>query len=1219
MRSDGLAIHPRGQEDAELVIPLFDASPHLKSLELQGYKTFAAKTMFAFAPEITCIVGPNGSGKSNIADAIRWVLGEQSYRLLRGKRTEDMIFSGSEIRSRAGMAMVSIAFDNSEGWLPIDFSEVTISRRAYRDGQNEYIINGQKVRLRDVNELLAKCGLAERTYNIIGQGLVDVALSLKAEERRRLFEEAAGIGFYRDRRDESLRRLDATRRNLERVEDILAELKPRLSSLERQASRARLFHQVRDDLMDALRVWHGYHWHHLQGVVTQTRVETQEQMQALLELRERQEVSEAELVAVRRRIEELRANLQGLSRQISQFYGERETHGRRLAVIEERGRWLEEQESLVAEEMASLDERRTEVAKKLQSARRELEQREAEAQQAGAALKGLAAQGAESSSEAAALRSRVHELRTQVEKLAAQEAAWQALLEQFSQRERELSERVEALSGALGETEARVAELKDAQAAAAEELEKAEKEKESAAAREQAALAEVAKLQTKTEKLSAGLVERRAKLGALEARREALRSAAREWPGGPERLVAAAGEGALEGLVGELRAALRVPAECGKAIDAALGDFGQGLAFETLADVLSALGWMEANAAEEGAVLLPMAPSQTPEMLRAPKDQGCLGNAASLVKVSAKYQPLLRLLLGRTIVVQDRAAALRLLPKMRADARLVSVKGDLFYPGGAVVVGARGSAGRRADEMPRLEKQIAKTAADAEKAEAELAKASQAVEARREEAALARQALEECWRMAREAEVRLHENQAGLKAVMGQSEALLAQRDGVTQELERLRQERAARAADGERDAAERQRLESKLLELQMQLEAMGGGLDLPQAESQLKQARQAAEEARKHVGEVEAAQLQALDAELASWRARLANMRSERDKLSDEGREVQEQMATTEGQLAGLSAQLDSVEEELRTSEQHRSELEQEEGQIRRRLKEAEGQSSRSQIQLARREEELAGLKRRIVDDFGLVAFDQEAAMAMQEPLPIDGLVERLPRVEELPIGLGEQVNRLRAHLRRIGPVNPEAEEEYREVQERVEFLRSQMEDLTSAESKIKQVIHELDEQMEQEFRKTFDAVAENFRETFKRLFGGGSARLVLVEGDELESSGIDIEARLPGRREQGLPMLSGGERSLTACALIFALLKVSPPPFCVLDEVDAMLDEANVRRFTDMLHELGKNTQFIIITHNRHTVQEAEVIYGVSMGADSTSQVISLKLEDVEEKMLT
>ena len=294
--------------------------------------------MFEFSPNVTAIVGPNGSGKSNIADSLRWVLGEQSYSLLRGKKTEDMIFAGSEQRTRAGMASATVLFDNGDGWLPIDYSEVAITRRAYRDGTNEYLVNGQKVRLRDVSELLAQSGLAERTYTIIGQGVVDAALALKAEERRRLFEEAAGIGLHRSRREEALRRLEITRRNLERVEDILAELQPRLRSLERQARRLLEYEQVRTDLQVLLREWYGYHWHRTQEELLSAREVARGRESTLEEIRQEQSGQEEVISVQRESIQARRSQLNSLHRQLSQYHLERETLIREEAVSEERSR-----------------------------------------------------------------------------------------------------------------------------------------------------------------------------------------------------------------------------------------------------------------------------------------------------------------------------------------------------------------------------------------------------------------------------------------------------------------------------------------------------------------------------------------------------------------------------------------------------------------------------------------------------------------------------------------------------------------------------------------------------------------------------------------------------------------------------------------------------------------------------------------------------------------
>ena len=354
----------------------------LISVELNGFKTFASPTKFEFSDRITAIVGPNGSGKSNVADAIRWVLGEQTYSLLRAKKTDDMIFSGSEIRPPSGMATATITFDNSDGWLPIDFSEVTITRRALRDGQNEYLINKQKVRLRDVNELLGRSGLSERTYTVIGQGLIDSALSLRADERRKLFEEAAGIGLYRSRKSQSLRRLDTTKRNLERVEDILAELKPRLNSLQRQAKRAEQYYIVRNDLREIMREWYGFHWHKAQRELKEVRAVAEKQDQNLKLVREEQEQFVTRLNFTREEVKNLRSLLNQHRVELSNVQSERETTNRQLAVSLERERSLKERlDELILEkekfiEESNLREDRVKVAL---AAKEQLEQEYQEA------------------------------------------------------------------------------------------------------------------------------------------------------------------------------------------------------------------------------------------------------------------------------------------------------------------------------------------------------------------------------------------------------------------------------------------------------------------------------------------------------------------------------------------------------------------------------------------------------------------------------------------------------------------------------------------------------------------------------------------------------------------------------------------------------------------------------------------------------------------------
>jgi chromosome segregation protein len=414
----------------------------------------------------------------------------------------------------------------------------------------------------------------------------------------------------------------------------------------------------------------------------------------------------------------------------------------------------------------------------------------------------------------------------------------------------------------------------------------------------------------------------------------------------------------------------------------------------------------------------------------------------------------------------------------------------------------------------------------------------------------------------------------------------------------------------------EREGLEAELDIVQSQLRPEGE--EWQEFASPLEMATRAEQSARGRLSEIDH-KLKNLEHETQSWQRRLSSNQAEQAELRKEIEQASKDVEGVEHRLQEISAQTQPAEQALKDTEDKRAKMEADESLTRSLLQKAERSHSQLQIDLARREEELASLRRRIEDDFGLVTFEDDTAMTSQEPLPLQGLVEKLPRVDEVPIDIQTQIGQLRVQLRRMGAINPEAQREYEEVQERVEFLTTQLEDSQRASAQIRDVIAELDVLMEREFRKTFEAVAKEFRIAFTRMFGGGSARLVLTDAEDINRIGIDIQAKLPGRRAQGLAVLSGGERSLTATALIFALLKVSPTPFCVLDEVDAMLDESNVMRFIGMLRELSQQTQFILITHNRQTIQAAEVIYGISMGADSASRSISLRLDEAIKQIKT
>jgi chromosome segregation protein len=1186
----------------------------LQSLDLQGYKTFALKTEIALAPTITVVVGPNGSGKSNIADAIRWVLGEQSYSLLRGKKTEDMIFSGSENKPRASMAAATIGFNNSDGWLPIDFSEVNITRRAYRDGQNEYLINGQRVRLRDVTELLASSGLGQRTYTIIGQGLVDAALSLRAEERRRLFEEAAGIGLYRSRREEALRRLDNTRRNLERVQDILSELQPRLRSLKRQAKRAGEYEQVQRDLNSALRIWYGYHWYHLLDRVSEVALEAEEKSRDRDGLRDKQESGERDLATTRSQIDSFRAQIRTWSQRISDLYSEREVMGRNFAVTQERLRWLAEQDGLIQAEIGSLEQMR---ARLMDRFTRATEDEQVRQQALAAALEELQdlEQGTAESVSLHAHLGRADTVRKSLEKLAAAQAAWLTRCTQIEEQLSELSAQRNELEKALQSQEANLEAKTQRDKLSLQQLHEAEENHQralTAYADAQRDLREVEEAHGQLRERISSLETEQAKFDAL---REVKRTALDAYDALADLLQRGKRDGDSPGFAGEIAKQLKIPAEYLRAIRAALGEFHRSFAFDTVDDLLATLPWLDEQGKGDGAALISLNPGSSQDPLEAPEDSGCVGNAASLVDVDQAIRPAIEVLLGQTIVVRDIAAAKRVLPELPPQGRVVTLAGDLILGSGAVLL-AQDSEEESPDALSRLE---AKSADVRERLdlvhteETQLAEKSEA----------ARQALES----AQTDTERTRDDLLQARLAREQSQMLLAdageRRSNLQEQIEALDRTLSAVEVEKHEIGTQGESFDARYAELEKELnDAVGAAesadpnVGLAKAQARLDLARSSLAEGQSRRAEVET-RLADLDRQLQEWRTRLASNENERGAANEEAAEIERGMEELETQLAELQQKLAPIEQSLQDAERKRNEMEAEGNRFRNALQTAERANSQAQIDLARRQEELTSLRRRIEDDFGLVSFDYAPGELGQEPLPLGGLVERLERVDVLPEDLESQVNHLRAQIRRMGSVNPDAQREFIEVSERMEFMTSQLKDLNQAQERIHDVIAELNLLMEREFRKTFDAVSKAFKETYKRLFGGGSARLVLTDAEDLTETGIDIEARLPGRREQGLAVLSGGERSLVATSLIFALLKVSPTPFCVLDEVDAMLDESNVVRFNDMLRELSEETQFVVITHNRLTAQSGEVIYGVSMGADSVSRVLSLKLEDVEKEL--
>lgn len=1174
----------------------------LKKLIVQGYKTFASKTEFVFDSGITAVVGPNGSGKSNVADALRWVLGEQSYGTLRGKRSTDMIFAGSQSRARAGMAQAILTLDNNDGWLPIDYSEVEIGRRVHRTGESEYILNGQKVRLKDITDLLATSGLAERTYTIIGQGLIDQALSLRAEERRALFEEAAGINQYKFKRAETLRRLEETQHNLQRVYDILAEIEPRLASLKRQAARTRNYEQVAADLRNLLRIWYGYKWE-------QAKTELRRVKQTAVSAETVWQESRHHLAARQQTADDIRRHIHQLQQQTADLHTQRdalrdqlEKTRREVAILTERQQLTVRQLAELEQEVPALDQQRQAAQTELAAATAELEAAQAALNEGQTSLQQFNAtfqiQQAEITHWQNTLRYAEEQQRTTQTRLAQAEGQLGQLREQrqgestqysaasYQKEGAELQEKAEKITAVLQSAQNSLQELHDKRVVAGENR--------------QAAIRELKPLRQTASEQETGLNKQRNELARLEARVDLLEQMNRkEAPiTGSERLL------------GTVASLLTIPPQHQTALAAALA---HRLSALVLPDEAALWQLLERNP-KQAITAVSLTPLQPPPALPLPPDSAVLGWANEVVSCNPVVQPAAHLLLGRVLLVKDAAAAYRLAQGLPPGALAVTPTGFIAHAGGLVENGREAQNGllAREEELRKAKEESKRKKAEVNNLEKEVKLLQTSIQEKQNEADNQQNEERRLGRLEQEASQRVSQAQRQLDQSKQQLAFLARQRETQAQEQERLagRIEKVEQALTTHKE--EVAKWETAVSQARTTLQT------LPIAEAQ--QQRQGLQQQIAAAKTIVAGRQAVVD----SRRSTLQQVERQLGRLRDQQTSLQKQhqpAALTEAQaqltqLQQTVGQLDEKLVPLQTSlgEQRKkmAQVEEETAVWQKRAHDQETHFTQARIALSQHKNELEGLQERIKTDLGLVALAYDEDQTGPTPLPMTDVVDQLPQITELPADIDETIHHYRGQMQRMGAINPDAPAEYEATQTRYDFLKQQVGDLTQTDTQLRQVIAELDQLTSQAFGETVEKVNAIFGPTFERLFGGGAARLVLTEPDDLTTSGVDIIARLPNRREQGLGLLSGGERSLTAAALIFSLLKVSPTPFCVMDEVDAALDEANINRFRDMLTELGQTTQFVVITHNRGTVQAAQTIYGISMGTDSASQVISLKPED-------
>ncbi len=1171
----------------------------VKTLELLGFKSFLSRTVLEFGPGFTGIVGPNGCGKSNIGDAMRWVLGEQSPKSLRGKRMEDVIFSGSGGKKPLGMAEVSLTLTDTSSQISIppwrDYHELTITRRLYRSGESEYLINKTPCRLKDIIDVFLDTGISTGSFTLVEQGKVEALISAKPEDRRVLIEEAAGVMRYKHRRNAALRKLEGAEANLLRLTDIIQEVERQCRSLKRQARKAKYFKQYQAEIRDFELKLSALEYGALDGELAPLEREFRRLNEEVQGLEAATSASETRAEALRAelarrgealtkarerfselglRVESLESQGQFLSRQLQDLERRDEERGKELEALREEFQGLlskagdarVKREALLRE-VQEREKFLRERGGELEGLKEELTEREKEIGQARASSLSAADALTRAKTEQSLLRSEEDSLERALKRLREEREALGRKCEALSERKEEVRRALSQALIQLNSLKFRVVRLKETLGGEGERV----------------------------AEILGNLSRRREELGALSFHLESLRKEEGD-ENGMGILLARREELRLRGPLSEL---LNVEPPFEKAIEAILGERLKGVLAEGPREGAAALELFKGQGGGR-TTFLPLKPRVTergiPEPERVP---GLIGRATELVSAPGELGPALESLLGGFYVVEDLATALSLWDRGEAPA-MVTLEGEVLFPPGELTGGThRVGPLEKRRQRRELEEKARLMEAEMEK----LSEALEGAEGRKEGLRREIEGLEEKLQG------------AGLERVAASStlEASKREERDLAAELETIGMEEKGLLSERDSLSEKLSQGSSRLAELSSELEARD------EATSRLSSLFQ---ELR---GRVEAKEAQVTEARisLVEARAQLQNAEAEGAHLEDRLSSLKERIRRCEEEGSELSQKAREIQKARQRGIEESEVLRREQGEAARLA--AEREASLREGELSLEEEEVCCKEHRrkassLRDEFAGVA-ERRTELRVR----IEELQERVRsslRVElreeaaslsgegEDMVAVSQRLEGLRERVQKMGDVNLLALREYEELSERYNFLKAQEEDLRKSTSDLRLTIDRINRTTKSRFARAFKAVDESFGQVFQKLFGGGFARLVLTNEEDLLEAGVDIEVQPPGKKLTNITLLSAGEKALSALALLFAVFSVRPSPFCLLDEVDATLDDGNVGRFRDLLRSLESKTQFLVITHNKRTMTFADVLYGITMQEEGISKVVSVRL---------
>ena len=1181
---------------------------YLKRLEMQGFKSFADKTVLEFMPGITSIIGPNGSGKSNVSDAIRWVLGEQSMKSLRGTKSEDIIFAGTQNRKSLGFAEASLVFDNSDGKLPVEYTEVTVTRKIYRSGESGYFINKTPCRLKDVLELFMDTGIGKDGYSIIGQGKIDEILSNKSEDRRHIFEEAAGIVKYRVRKAESEKKLEHTKLNLLRINDILSEIELNIEPLKNQAEKAKKYLNLRDELKDievGLFIYNiNTYKEKLEKIIEDEDIlktqndEASNTMQKIAELKEK----------LKQEIDEITSNIENTQNLGLESEKEKERLNSEINITKERiannkenfSRYDNEIEEIKTRISELEEEKKTKLDKKnnlfsnKEKFQKELDEKEKELEEL---TKKLSSKELEIEEKKKIVEQNTDNKYEKLNNISTIEAN----LENIEKRKKQIN----------SEIDFNISEL-DSTRLTREEISKTFQEIE---AKRNGIVKSLDKISSEKEKAEAKIKEYEDNINRLsseyrikESRLKFLKETEKEKEGYIRSvknllLDCEKNSNLKKGSHGVLANIIKTPKEYETAIEMALGASLQNIVTDTEQDAKKLVEHLRKNNLGR-ASFLPLASvkGKKLEKYNSKGIDGILGIASDLVGFNSKYEQIVLSFLGRTVIVDNMDNAIALAKKNNYSFRIVTIKGDLINPSGAITGGSVAQKTvnilGRTREIEDLEKELKNIKSKIEKIEKEKGDYLNNNENVIEEISSLESSLQEI-------DITYASDKQKLISVEENISKVEKRIERLKEELKELDNQKQENIKNKDQEELDIEKIEDENKELNIVIEQFANLNkdnqdyidDLNMDITNLKISVSSFDESETSIDEM----VERINIDIENNNTSIENKINQKESISKDN-------LVLENTIKELEEKIKEIDERVASSGEEVIKLKQDRIDKNNELSKAE-KDYENQFEV------IEGLKEQ------LVKIDVKKEKLEQD---IESIINKLWEEYEITPNNAEeykkpdnvqattkQVNKLRNQIKDLGSINIDSIEEYNQTKQRYDFMCEQRLDLEDGISKLKKVISDMTATMKTQFAKQFEIINKNFVEVFKELFGGGKAELKLTDEENILECGIDINVQPPGKKLQNMSLLSGGEKAFTAIALLFAILKINPSPFCVLDEIEAALDDVNVYRYADYLKKFTDNTQFLVITHRKGTMEAADTVYGITMEKSGISKLLSMKLK--------